>query len=84
MKRHQLADANADINDTNKALSSLSKVLKYQIRKLEFESKPEPNISDYYKPSKEMEEYQMLTTAAVGLGCGFAGYEVYKAVRNRM
>lgn len=79
-KRHQLTDANADINDTNKALSSLRKALRYQITKLKFESKPEPEISNYYKPSKEMEEYQMLTTAAVGLGCGFVGYEVYKRV----
>ena len=79
-KRRQLVNANADINDTNKALSNLSKALEYQITKLEFERKPEPELSNYYKPSKEMEEYQMLTTAAVGLGCGFVGYEVYKNV----
>ena len=59
-KRHQLADANADINITNKALASLSKALEYQVNRLEFEAEPEPNLNDYYKPSKEMEEYQAL------------------------
>ena len=61
-KRRQLADANADINITNKALASLSKALEYQINKLELEASEasEPNLNDYYKPSKEMEEYQAL------------------------
>ena len=80
-KRLQLADANADINVTNKALSSLSKVLKYQITKLELEGKPEPNLSDYYKPSKEMEKYQAMTIAIVGVGSGFVGHEIYKRYR---
>ena len=77
-KRHQLIDANADINVTNKALLSLSKALKYQINKLDLEGEPEPNLSDYYKPSKEMEEYQATTMAIVGIGSGFVGYEIYK------
>ena len=61
-KRRQLADANADINITNKALASLSKALEYQINKLELEASEasEQNLNDYYKPSKEMEEYQAL------------------------
>ena len=82
VKRHQLADANADINVTNKALSSLSKALEYQITKLELEGKPEPNLSDYYKPSKEMEEYQAITIAIVGVGSGFVGYEIYKRYKR--
>ena len=77
-KRHQLADANADINITNKALASLSKALEYQVNRLEFEAEPEPNLNDYYKPSKEMEEYQAMTIAIAGLGSGFVGYEIYK------
>ena len=59
VKRRQLADASADINVTNKALSSLS---------------------DYYKPSKEMEEYQAMTIAVIGVGSGFVEYEIYKRV----
>ena len=81
-KRHQLADANADINITNKALASLSKALEYQINKLELEGKPEPNLNDYYKPSKEMEEYQALAMEIVGLGSGFVGYKVYKSFKR--
>ena len=82
-KRHQLADANADINVTNKALSSLSKALEYQITKLELESKPKPTLNDYYKPSKEMEEYQMITIAVVGVGSGFVGHEIFKRLKRR-
>ena len=78
LKRQQLADANVDINVTNKALLSLSKALEYQINKLKLEGKPEPNLSNYYKPSKEMEEYQAMTIAIAGLGSGFVGYEIYK------
>ena len=82
-KRHQLADANVDINITNKALLSLSKALEYQINKLELEGKPEPNLNDYYRPSKEMEEYQAITIAIVGLGSGFVGYEIFKHFKKR-
>ena len=78
IKRHQLIDANADINITNKALLSLSKALKYKINKLELEGEPEPDLSDYYKPSKEMEEYQTMIMTIVGVGSGFVGYEIYK------
>ena len=81
-KRHQLADANADINITNKALASLSKALEYQVNRLEFEAEPEPNLNDYYKPSKEMEEYQALAMTIVGLGSGFVGYKVYKSFKR--
>ena len=83
-KRRQLADANADINITNKALASLSKALEYQINKLELEASEasEPNLNDYYKPSKEMEEYQALAMTIVGLGSGFVGYKVYKSFKR--
>ena len=78
IKSHQLIDANADINITNKALLSLSKALKYKINKLELEGKPEPNLSDYYKPWIEMEEYQTMLMTIVWVGSGFVGYEIYK------
>ena len=82
-KRHQLADVNVDINITNKALLSLSKALEYQINKLELEGKPEPNLNDYYKPSKEMEEYQAMVMTIVGVGGGFVGYRVFKHFKKR-
>ena len=42
-----------------------------------------PNINDYYTPSKEMEGYQALTMAAVGLGSGLAVHKVYKMVKGK-
>ena len=81
LKRQQLADASADINETNKALVSLSRALKSQINKLELTGRSEHMLSDYYKPSKEMEEYQMVAMAIAGLGGGFVGYKAYKAYK---
>ena len=73
LKRHQLITANADIKTTNRALAELNKYIERS--KL---SNPEPTIQDYYTPSKEMENYQLLTMGAVGLGTGLVGYKVYK------
>ena len=74
-KRHQLVEANMDIKITNRA----SLELNHYSEVSEARSKAsEPNLSDYYNPSKEMEGYQTLTMAAVGLGSGLAGYKVYK------
>ena len=76
-KRHQLSEANVDIKITNKALMELN----HYISISEERSKAsKPKLDDYYKPSKEMEGYQTLTMAAVGLGSGLAGYKVYKAM----
>ena len=56
-KRHQLSEANVDIKITNKALMELN----HYISISEERSKAsEPNLDDYYKPSKEMEGYQWL------------------------
>ena len=79
-KRHQLVEANMDIKITNRALLELNHYSEFS----EARSKAsEPNLSDYYKPSKEMEGYQTLTMAAVGLGSGLAGYKVYKMVKGK-
>lgn len=68
--RQQLSDANADINETNKALDNL--------RKITYESRTfrrEPHISDFYEPSSEMEEYQHVVVGLAGL---LGGWGVYK------
>ena len=77
-KRQQLAYANADIDSTNKALDNLHTLLEDQIYELKLRSTPEPKLTNYYKPSKEMEGYMLLFTSAVGLGVGFVGYKIYK------
>ena len=78
-KRHQLVEANKDINITNAALNALDHLNRImEKRSLE----REPTLNDYYKPSEEMEAYKVLTMAAVGLGGGLAGYKVYKAVKR--
>ena len=78
-KRHQLVEANKDINTTNQALLELSRYDAIQTKR---SLENEPNLNDYYKPSKEMEGYQTLTMAAVGLGSGLAGYKMYKMVKG--
>ena len=78
-KRHQLVEANKDINVTNaslKALDHLNRIM--EKRSLE----REPTLNDYYKPSEEMEAYKILTMAAVGLGGGLAGYKIYKTIKK--
>ena len=79
-KRHQLVEANKDIKVTNQALLELSRYDAIQTKR---SLENEPNLDNYYKPSKEMEGYQTLTMAAVGLGSGLAGYKVYKMVKGR-
>ena len=79
-KRHQLVEANKDINVTNaslKALDHLNRIM--EKRSLE----REPTLDDYYKPSEEMEAYKVLTMAAVGATAGLAGYKVYKVVKGK-
>ena len=78
LKRHQLIEANADIKTTNKSLLEYNKA----VVKAEQERTREPTLNDFYKPSKEMEEYQALTMVAAGLTSGLVGYGIYKWTRK--
>ena len=64
MLRRQASDANADINDTNRALEELRKITR------------EPKLEDYYKPSDEMKEYQLVVVSLMGLGGGWVLYKI--------
>ena len=59
----QLSDANRDINTTNNALDELR-----QIQLIQYN---EPQLSDYYKLSDEMKDYQYLTISAAGVVSGY-------------
>ena len=76
LKRRQLIEANADIKTTNKALVEYSEALHRAIA--EQEQSSEPTLNDFYKPSKEMREYQALTMAVTGLATGLVGHRIYK------
>ena len=79
LKRHQLIEANKDLETTNKALAQLSGALREAkaVRRNNM-----PTLNDFYKPSKEMKEYQALTMAAAGLGAGLVGHRIYKWTRK--
>ena len=70
--RQQLSDANADINKTNKALDDLQKIT-YESKTF----KREPHITDFYKPSDEMEEYQHVAVGLAGLAGGWGAYKIF-------
>ena len=78
LKRRQLTEANADIKTTNKALVEYSEAL----HKAESEATSEPTLNDFYKPSKEIKEYQTLTMAVAGLGTALVGHRIYKWTRK--
>ena len=64
MLRQQASDMNPDINDTNHALEELRKITR------------EPKLEDYYKPSDEMKEYQLVVVSLIGLGGGWVLYKI--------
>ena len=64
MLRRQASDANADINDTNRAPEELGKITR------------EPKLEDYYKPSDEMKEYQLVVVSLMGLGGGWVLHKI--------
>ena len=70
--RQQLSDANHDIENTNKALDTLRKVRTIQYKGVSYDEPPQ--LSDFYKPSNEMKEYQYLVMASVGVGSGLLVY----------
>ena len=85
LKRHQLIEANMDNQNTNKALAQYNKVkaeAEAEAVAYERSRQMEPTLNDFYKPSKEMKEYQALTMAAVGLTSGLVGHRIYKWARK--
>ena len=77
--RQQLSDANADINKTNKSFENLA-AINYKYKNLqneyEEEEKEEPKLENYYKPSKEMKEYQNIFFLLIGVTGGYLGYKM--------
>ena len=67
--RQELADANDDIERTNKALDMLRRVQTIQYNGKTFNR--EPQLSDFYQPCKEMKEYQYITIGSIGIGTGY-------------
>ena len=61
-----MADANADMVVTNKALAKLA-TIEYDGRKFD---RP-PVLGDFYKPSHESEEYQLLLVGIMVVGTGY-------------
>ena len=69
--RMELSDANADINQTNKSLEILKKMENVYKK----EEEEEPRLENYYKPSKEMREYQSVMFLLIG---STGGYLIHK------
>ena len=86
LKRHQLIEANMDNKTTNEALVEYNKAQAEALAQAQYSEAEaahgEPTLNDFYKPSKEMKEYQALTMAAVGLTSGLVGHRIYKWVRK--
>ena len=74
-KRHQLVEANKDINITNASLNALDHLNRVM-------EKRKPTLDDYYKPSEEMEAYKVLTMTAAGATAGLVGYKIYKTIKK--
>ena len=62
--RQKLSDANADFLATDKALDELRKIQSIEYR--------QPQLSDFYKPSNEMKEYEYISTGTIGASAGYA------------
>ena len=74
--RQKLSDANHDINDTNTALDNLRKVLsRYSYGGTSFSR--EPQLADFYEPSGEMKEYQLIFIGAIGIPIGYLAYTLF-------
>ena len=68
--------ANEDFNMTNKSLEILRKLKSQQRIHLE----KEPKLSDYYKPSPEMQKYKHWASMGIGLIGGFLGTKALEAI----
>ena len=72
--RREIEDANADLNETNKALDNLAAVTR-QYEALKARKRAEPRLDQYYTPSSYMRFYQSVAAAVLGIGAGAAvGY----------
>ena len=71
-KRQELLFANADLSTVNKALDAIKRItLSYTEnngRKRTFTKRPD--LSDFYKPSTKMKNYQSLAMEIFGVGSG--------------
>ena len=64
--RREMAEANADMVVTNRALARLA-TIEYDGREFD---RP-PVLGDFYKPSQESEEYQLIFIGIMGVGTGY-------------
>ena len=67
--RQKLADANKDMDETNKALDMLRKVRTISCDGVSYSRRPQ--LNDLYKPSDKMKELQYVTVVGLGIGCAF-------------
>ena len=72
--RQELSDANADISHTNQSLELLRKIRTVTYNGTKFTE--EPKLENFYKPSPEMEKYQVIVGAVIGVGVGYLIYRV--------
>ena len=72
--RQELSDANVDISHTNQSLELLRKIRTVTCNGTKFTE--EPKLENFYKPSPEMEKYQVIVGAAIGVGVGYLIYRV--------
>ena len=66
--RAEVADANKDFSETNRALKLLENASRVDVQ---------PTIHNFYEPSDEMKKYQDVTMGAVGLATGIAIIKIY-------
>ena len=79
--RLQAIEANQDINQTNKSLENLGKIMnrvKNLQNEYEEEEENKPQLENYYKPSNEMKEYQNVFSLLIGITGGYLSYKIYK------
>ena len=67
--KQQLAGANNDIEDRNRALAQLRQAQLIQYNGQIFDR--ESQLNDFYHPSDKMKEYQYITIGVVGVGTGY-------------
>ena len=72
--RQELSDVNADISHTNRSLELLRKIRTVTCNGTKFTE--EPKLENFYKPSPEMEKYQVIVGVAIGVGVGYLIYRV--------